>query len=181
MRIRAQLSCSWETWRDISSFFSTESDEHREQWRITIQPGHVTNCVTGNWMIVCNEELWVVTPQSHRWIPPLQRNLLPPFSRSEWGFGDAKWVYWAGTLQSVQWPVTTTHWSGFWILAMTGSGAHPATYSMDSGSKAAGVWALWLHLVPRLRMSGALNSTPPVCLHGMYKDQFTVLLIWVEC
>jgi hypothetical protein len=43
----------------------------------------VTNCIIGNWMIVWNEELWVVTPQSHMWIPALWRNYFLSFSRSE--------------------------------------------------------------------------------------------------
>jgi hypothetical protein len=60
-------------------------------------------------------------------------------------------------------------------MAMTGSGAHPATFSVGSGSKAAGVWGLWLHVVPRLRMGGAVTPLPQYAyMDGMCKDQFTI-------
>jgi hypothetical protein len=44
----------------------------------------------------------------------------------------------------------------------TGSGAHPASYSMGPGGKAGGGMnvSIYLHLVPRLRMRGAIYSLP---------------------
>ena len=58
------------------------------------------------------------------------------------------------------------------------SGAHPASYSVNSGgsfarSKAAGVkLTIRLHLVPRLRMSGAM---PPHPLHAIMPCIMTTL------
>jgi len=55
-----------------------------------------------------------------------------------------------------------------------GSGAHPASYTMDTrgsfpGDKAAGGVTLTthLHLVPRSENECNYTSTPPISLHGM--------------
>jgi hypothetical protein len=56
----------------------------------------------------------------------------------------------------------------------TGSGAHPASYPMDTGVLSPGVkrgrgmtLTTHTHLVPRLRMSRSYTSSPPMYLHGM--------------
>jgi hypothetical protein len=50
----------------------------------------------------------------------------------------------------------------------TGSGAHPASYPMGTGSKAVGAWS-WTHphLVPRSKNAWCYTSTPPTRLHGV--------------
>ena len=34
-----------------------------------------------------------------------------------------------------------------------------------------------IHLVPRLRRSGAILLTPPVCIHGVERNSFSILLL----
>lgn len=64
----------------------------------------------------------------------------------------------------------------------TTSRAHPALY-------AEGLWALslglcsqgmklpiHLHVMPRLRMYGTLNSTPSICLHGVHRHSSAAYL-----
>jgi hypothetical protein len=64
----------------------------------------------------------------------------------------------------------------------TGSGAHPASYPIGTGGPFPGVkrsrgvtLATHPHLVPRLSMSRSNTSSPPLCLHGMQRDSFTLL------
>jgi len=57
--------------------------------------------------------------------------------------------------------------------SQTGFGAHPAFCLI--GDRGVRVTA-YFHLVPRLRISGVLPpSTPPICLNGAYKGNFTFL------
>jgi ABC-type branched-subunit amino acid transport system permease subunit len=56
----------------------------------------------------------------------------------------------------------------------TGSGAYPAAYPMDTVGKEDRPWAMklttHLHLVPRLRMHGAI-PLPPIHPHGVVLNE----------
>jgi hypothetical protein len=58
-------------------------------------------------------------------------------------------------------------------IVCTGSVAHPASYSMDTGGQSGrGVKpTTHLHLVPKLRIRGAIPPTR--CLQGLHKENFT--------
>jgi hypothetical protein len=60
------------------------------------------------------------------------------------------------------------------LCVQTGSGAHPASYSLGIGGPFPGVkrgrgvtLTTHLHLVPRLSMSRSYTSSPPRRLHGV--------------
>jgi hypothetical protein len=87
---------------------------------------------------------------------------------------------WARVAQSVQCMAMdwTTGWSEFnpqkrqhifpLACVQTGSGAHPASYPMDTRGAAQGVMlTAQPHLVPRLRMSRSYTSFPPKRHHDM--------------
>jgi hypothetical protein len=130
-------------------------------------------------MIVWNGDFWVVTQESHRWILALRRNMLPPFSGSDWGFSLAVWVCWAGILQSISWPVTkTVNDLGFeiWQWLPLGSTQPPIQWIL--GLKQLSV-RLTTPSSAKVKNEWRYNFTPSLCLHGMYKDKFTLLLTWV--
>jgi len=66
----------------------------------------------------------------------------------------------------------------------TGSSAHPASYSVGIQVLPSGLsgWDMMstthLHLVLRLRISGAIPLLPPIYLHGMDRDNFTLDLMF---
>lgn len=39
----------------------------------------------------------------------------------------------------------------------------------------------YLHIEPRLRTGGALPNLPPICLNGVYGDNFTVARLGCHC
>jgi hypothetical protein len=71
------------------------------------------------------------------------------------------------------------------LCVQTGSEARPASYPMGTRSPFPGVkrgrgvtLTTHPHLVPRLRMSRSYTFSPPMCLHGMYRDGFTFTLLY---
>jgi hypothetical protein len=58
-------------------------------------------------------------------------------------------------------------------------GAHPFSYSVNTGvfprieRPERDVIITHINTVPRLRVSGVIHRLPPVCLHGMNRENFT--------
>jgi len=62
--------------------------------------------------------------------------------------------------------------------SQTGSGAHPASYSMSTRCLAGDKDRAWCWTFPPrsagLKNEWSYTATPPICLHGVDKDNFTV-------
>jgi hypothetical protein len=67
----------------------------------------------------------------------------------------------------------------FYLLnnVQTGSGTHPASYSMDTGGFSPVVKRqgrdVYTHLAPRLGVRGAVTLLPPMLLHSVYRKKIT--------